>query len=490
MEGKQRAIGGRAGRTLTLASVFVLVMGACTPAVSPSPSGAAPSSAAPSSGTPSSAAPSGSAAGQVELEWFIGLGTGQNPEQVAAENAVVAAFNAANPNIKLTVTIVDNTEAADTLAARAADPPDILGPVGIRGLQTFGEQLLDLSPYIADVDLSEVEPSLIEAFNVDGKQIGLPTGVYSSFIFYNKDLFDEASLPYPPHSAGEQYEGKDWNWATVRELAMQLTVDAEGNDATSPDFDPDSIEQYGLDAQMVENDTRAWSTIFGGSGSAVAADGSSAQWPDNWRTGLQYWYDAVWTDHFIPAKPAVDAVTGSTTDSNTFQFGRTAMAIVHQWYTCCVYPGEGEAAVKDWDIAVLPVGPSGSVTSKLHADTIGIMSSTDHPAEAFQVLNFLSTNADLVQTWGALPAVRSQRDAFFDARDEQFAPLEIDWTVSTKMLEFPDNPSHEGFMPNFPEADSANKSFGSKLWTTGGLDLDAEIDAHVQTLEALFAQGG
>ena len=444
------------------------------------------------SASASASADSSTSGEVVELEWFIGLGTGQNEEQVAAEEAVVDEFNATHPNIHVTVTIVDNTEAADTLATRIAanDAPDILGPVGIRGLQQFGDQLLDLTPYLGEADLSEIEPSLIEAFNVDGKQIGLPTGVYSSFIIYNKSLFDEADLPYPPHEVGEQYQGQDWTWDVLRDLAMELTVDANGNAATDAAFDADNTEQFGFDAIMVENDVRAWSTEFGGSGSAIADDGTSAQWPDNWRDGLAFWYDAVWTDGFIPSKPEVDGITGSTTDSNTFQFGRSAMALVHQWYTCCVYPGTGTPAVSDWDLAVLPTGPDGGVTSKLHADTIGIMDTTEHPAEAFEAMTYFSSNADLVQTWGALPAIGSQRDAFFAARDEQFAPLEIDWTVSTKMLEFPDVPSHEGPMPNFAEADAANKSFGNKLWTTPGLDLSTEIDAHVQTLQSLFEEAG
>ena len=63
---------------------------------------------------------------------------------------------------------------------------------------------------------------------------------------------------YPPHEVGDQYEGKEWTWATVRELAMKLTVDANGNDATSADFDPANIVQCGLDAQLTENDPRAW----------------------------------------------------------------------------------------------------------------------------------------------------------------------------------------------------------------------------------------
>ncbi len=127
--------------------------------------------------------------------------------------------------------------------------------------------------------------------------------------------------------------------------------------------------QYGLDAQWTENDARAWSTVFGGSGSAVADDGTTAQWPDNWRQGLEYYYDGVWNGHFIPNKAAVDGMAGG----NTFQSGQIAMDVVHLWYTCCVYPAEGTPPVTDWDIAVVPAGPDGKTTSKLHADTIGIL---------------------------------------------------------------------------------------------------------------------
>ena len=469
-------------RVPALLSVLALVAAACGTAAPPSSSVAAPSSSA-----PASAAASPSAAGEpVQIEWFVGLGTGENEEQIPIEEAVVAAFNESQDAIELTLTVVDNTEASDTLATRiaAGDSPDIIGPIGIRGLQSFGDQLLDIGPMIesSGVDLSEIDPALLDVYNVGGKQIGIPMAVYSSFIYYNKSLFDEAGLAYPPHEIGALYEGKPWDWATVRELAMQLTVDTEGNDATSPDFDPTKIDVYGLDAQFTENDARAWSTIFGGSGSAVADDGTTAQWPDNWRTGLQFMYDGIWKDHFIPDQTAVQALA----DGNTFQSGRIAMDVVHQWYTCCVYPGEGTPAVTDWDIAVLPVGPDGTITSKLHADTIGIMDSTESPEAAFQALTFLAASPELITTWGAMPAVESQRDAFFSGLDEQFAPLDIDWNVSSLMLQHPDNPSHEAFMPNFQEADSANKDLGSKIWTTPDLDLDAEIDAHVERLQGIF----
>ncbi len=425
----------------------------------------------------------------VEIEWYVGLGTGENEEQIPREQAVVDAFNTEHPNIKLVMTVVDNDEAATTLATRigAGDVPDIIGPIGIRTLQTFGDQLLDIGPYITEsgVDLSEIEPELVEAYNVGGKQIGIPMAVYSSFLYYNRTLFEEAELPEPPHAVGEQWNGKDWTWDTVRELAMQLTVDTNGNNATSPDFDPANIDVYGLDAQFTGNDARAWSTVFGGSGSAVADDGTTAQWPDNWRDGLEFFYNGIHEDHIIPDQAAATAMG----DGNTFQSGRIAMDVVHQWYTCCIVPATGEPPVTDWDIAVLPVGPDGNITSKLHADTIGIMSATENPDAAFEALFYLTQSEELTSTWGAMPAIESHRAAFFEGLSEQFAPLEIDWNVSTLMLEYPDNPNHESFMPNFDEADSANKDLGSKLWSTPDLDVQAEIEAHVEVLQGLFDQG-
>ena len=58
------------------------------------------------------------------------------------------------------------------------------------------------------------------------------------------------------------------------------------------------------------------------------------------------------------------------------------------------------------------------------------------------------------------------------------------------MLQYPDVPSHEAYMPNFGRADPANKDLGSKLWTTPDLDVDAEISAHVATLQSIFDETG
>ena len=505
MDSRKRTLGGTTLRAIALFSTLALISVACGTTAAPSTSGQ------PASGAPAPSASEGpivtavpgqgglTSDGRPLIRWFVGLGTGERPNHIEVEQAVVDKFNnehnpehadyvAGNSDLVLSLEIYRNAVAYDTLATQIAtgNAPDIIGPIGVRALQSFGDQLLDLSSYITknNVDLSQIPQSLIDVYKLDGKQIGIPMAVYPSFIYYNKTLFKEAGVPEPPHKVGDKFDGKDWNWATLAELAKKLTVDKNGNDATSPDFDPANIVQYGLDSQWTENDARAWATVFGGAGSAVADDGKTAQWPDNWRDGLRFYYDGVWKDHFIPAKPAVDGMAGG----NTFQSGQIAMDVVHLWYTCCVYPTEGAKPVTDWDIAVLPQGPDGNVTSKLHADTIGILSSSKHPDEAFEVLSFLAASPELTQIWGAMPAIKSQQDAFFTGLDTTFAPLKIDWQVARDMLELPDVPSHEAFMPNFQKADAANKALGSKLWTTEGLDVDAEVDKLVTELQGIFDQ--
>ena len=72
----------------------------------------------------------------------------------------------------------------------------------------------------------------------------------------------------------------DWNWATVEELAKILTVDANGNDATSPDFDKTDIVQYGFSFQW-QTDLRYIGSYLGG-----AAPLAGDRWQDGHGSGV------------------------------------------------------------------------------------------------------------------------------------------------------------------------------------------------------------
>jgi multiple sugar transport system substrate-binding protein len=492
MNGTQRT-GPLPRRLLALGVVFALLAVACGTATPASQSPNVGASQPPaSSPTPIAITPepvaSGTggltADGKVLIRWFVGLGTGAQPDQIADEQAVVADFNASQDKITLSLEIYQNTTAYDILSTQiaAGTPPDIIGPVGFRGFYSYGDQLLDLQPYIdsSGFDTSGMDPAILEAYSEGfGGQVGIPFAIYPSFIYYNKDLFDEAGLPYPPEKVGDQYDGKEWNWDTLTEIAKQLTVDAGGNDATSADFDETAIDQWGYYMQWT--DPRGWGTQRGAG--HVVDDSGNAVIPDNWIEAWQWFYDGMWKDHFIPT--GTENRSDLLGPDNAFQSGNVAMDFVHLWYTCCAWPAEGEPQAKNFGIAV-PPSDGGTTTAKLHADTFGIMKATPHPDEAFEVLTYLLNNDTLIARYGALPAVESKQAAFFAALDERFAPNDINWQVALDMLAHPDVPSHEADMPNFLKSDAAIKAFQERIITTPGLDIAAEAETLRQELQGLY----
>jgi multiple sugar transport system substrate-binding protein len=425
------------------------------------------------------------AGGRTVVKWYVGLGTGGDPKQIEVQRKVVDQFNKSQNDVYLTLQIVDNRVASTTLATQIAanNTPDIVGPVGTVGRATFDGNWLDLSPLIQanNFDMSVYEPSVVQNYNLPGQgQIGIPFAVYPSYIYYNKDLFDEAGLPYPPQHFGDTYQGKEWNFDTLRELSQKLTVDEKGNDATSPDFAPDHIVQFGFDLQF-GTDPRAMATLFGAN--RLVDNENKAYIPPNWLAAWNFFYDAMFKDHWMPN----DAYRNSDLfgKGSVFNSGNLAMAYTHLWYTCCIDPVSKAGKVKNWDIGVVPAY-QGVTTAKLHADTFGIMKATKHPNESFQVYKYLITNQDLLTVYGAMPAIKEMQPAFFRGLDEKFSPVKVDWQVAVDSLAYNDVPNHEEGLPNFLKARQATTDFQTLIDTTPGLDINAEAVRLQTTLQGIY----
>jgi multiple sugar transport system substrate-binding protein len=160
------------------------------------------------------------------------------------------------------------------------------------------------------------------------------------------------------------------------------------------------------------------------------------------------------------------------------------MAWTHIWYTGAL---DAKGPVKNWDIAVMP-SYNGKVTSKLHADTFSIMKGTKHPQEAFQVMLFLLQSPELVDAYGAMPAVTSKQADYFATLDKKFAPNKVNWQVVIDSLAYPDDPSHEADMPNFLKAQNDLQAFTTGLRTDPKLDVNAGLDQLQQTLQTSFSE--
>jgi multiple sugar transport system substrate-binding protein len=422
------------------------------------------------------------------IRWFIGIGSGGKPEQIAAEQKFAADFNAAQSDAYLSVEIYDNSVAANQLAIQiaAGNPPDIIGPVGVEGLNIFLDNLLDVAPLIEsqNFDMSKYDPALVDFFKMgaDGETIGLPFATYPSFIYYNKKLFDEAKLAYPPTKVGDTYEGKPWDMAALRDLGMKLTVDKSGNDATSADFDAANIVQWGFDMQWADDRADSEATIFGAS-SVVADDGKTAQITPQFTQGLKWFNDGVWKDHFIPTFPQIQSdLLGK---GNPFQSGNLAMADTHTWYMCCINPAPPAKPSFDWGLAVTPAA-NGKTTAKFHNDTFSILNTTKNPTEAFKVLAKMVESGDLLAQYGAFPADPALQQAYFDTVQKQYPDSKIDWTVPQAMLGYVDKPNHQAWLPNYQKSRTALKALYNKYRTTKGVDIDAELGTLKTTLQGIF----
>ncbi len=433
---------------------------------------------------------------KVTIRWYVGLGAGTDAPLIEAQEALVADFNTSQDEIEVVIEIVDNDQAYDVLSTQiaAGNAPDIVGPMGIRGRASFPGAWLDLTQLIEDndYDLSDFDPSLVDFYKVEGEgQLGIPFAVFPSFLMFNTRLFDEAGIPYPPAAYGDPYidwdgNEREWNMDTLREIAMILTVDQDGNDATMDGFDTNNIIQFGYGNQFT--DVRGRDTMFGAA-NFVDEDGNAVI-PEQWRTAEAWYHQAMWEDYFYPNGVYGGSELLGGAGGNWFGTGNLAIVNIHLWFM-----GWGTADIGDeWDFAPVP-SYEGVTTAKLHADTFGIMETTEHPEEAFEVLTYLlGERADELTTlYGGMPARLSLQDGYFDrvavTQGETYPDVnwaDKNWDIVVSGLTYPDNPNHEEAMPAFLEASARYAEYSQLVDNNADADVNAELDALQADLEAIF----
>lgn len=432
------------------------------------------------------AGPSVQARDKVTITWFIGLGTGTDPRQRDTQQAVADAFNASQDAIELQIYIAaTNPTAYDVLATLIASgtPPDIVGPAGFAGANSFAGQWLDLQSLIdkTGYSLEGLPDNLVESYrSLDASLTGLPFAIYPGVLYYNKDLFDEAGLNYPPAVAGDRYVMPDstkvpWDYDTVANIGKILTVDANGNDATSPDFDSSHIVQYGFIHQWdtIRSDFHTFGPAY-----VVNADGK-VQFPDTWRAEAQWLWDSIWTWHITPTD---GVISSELFNGNAFASGRVAMARSMAWYTCCLH----ELAA-NWDLAVQPAY-QGAIYAPFDLDTFRIHRNTPHPDEAFQVLTYLLDDAelDLTTAYGAFPARPELQGPWIQAKAEEY-PSVTHWEVIPDSIALAPNPHHEEWYPGFSKGQTRFQAFLAVIYSDAGgaFDMNAEFDKLQSDIQAI-----
>jgi len=414
----------------------------------------------------------------VELVWTYWAPYATSDQIEMAEN-VAAEFNASQNDIELEVIVITEQDAL-TLMLASGDGGDIVGPVYTAVANRSMDAWLDLDPYISGYDLGVFSQGAVDILRTDlWGWVGLPTAVYPSVLFYNRDLFDAADLAYPPHAYGEPYDdGDEWTIEKMEELARLLTLDSRGRDANSPYFDAYDVVQFGYHPQ--------WTTLRGelsifGPGSFVDQNGYYAQMPDHWREGISWYYEGMWPgeDGAVIMPNAAYEKTDLFGNGNTFNSGNVAMAHSHLWYTCCMQD------VESWDVAAIP-SYDGEVTAPAHVDMMSVYRGTEHPEEAAAALYFVVTHPDMVEAWGGFPALEEVQQGYFDEIDDRYPGVDVDWQVVLDSLDYVDVPNNDAWLPNVDAAIDRINYFQTLYGESEDLDLEEEVESMVNDLQDIF----
>ncbi len=160
---------------------------------------------------------------QVTLKF---MGWEASPLETQSVKEGLEQFMKENPNIKVEYTPVAGDYDAKLLTMMAGNAaPDVFfcRAATYRDFQKRGG-LLDLTEYLnREMNINEFIPFAREKMLIDDRVYGLSSCNTVSVLFYNKELFDEADLPYPPNNPEEA-----WSWEEFVDIARQLTIEENG----------------------------------------------------------------------------------------------------------------------------------------------------------------------------------------------------------------------------------------------------------------------
>lgn len=233
--------------------------------------------------------------------------------------------------------------------------------------------MLDITDRVANSDIigkAEYFQGPLNSVTWDGKLFGVPKYTDTIGIFYNKDLFAKVGLTEPPTT-----------WEEVAEYAEKLTDPAN------------SVYGVTFSARAGEEGTFQFLPIIqmsGGNADKVNTEGAAAVL-DLWKKMI----DNGWASRDVLS-------LGQWDSTGTFNSGNAAMAVSGPWEIDRMV----EDADFDWGVALLPtITEGGDRSSALGGFNWGIMSTTQHPDEAFRLLEYYVSQEDrLFPEFGNLPA--------------------------------------------------------------------------------------
>ncbi len=363
----------RLSAILASALALLLLMSACAPAAS-DPSGE------PASGQPSSApSPQQSepdADQPITITYSNFNASGGNEETLAK---MYEAFHEEYPNITVEIETIASSDYFTQLQTRVAGgtAPDCY-ELNIENFAAYANK--GALAEITGVDLSGLDDTSLKAFNVGGKQYGLPGNFSNVVLFYNKDLFDQAGLDYPT---------ADWTQDDLQKAAEAIR--ALGDDI------------YGYYQPLTYNEFYKVVAQFGGSLLSEDKSKFTINTPEN-VAAAQMMADRILVSNVQPN----DVQMGGIGDWDLFMSGRLGMMPTGIWAFGTFTDGCDFA----WDVAVEPGKEQKATHFFSNACCINASADADKQAAAATWITWLTSSdkaaAIRIEAGWDLPAIKDQ----------------------------------------------------------------------------------
>jgi multiple sugar transport system substrate-binding protein len=351
-------------------------------------------------GLTSSTALLASAANAVEIEYWQYF----FDARVEAMDTLIANFEAANPDITVTMTHFPYADYRTKVAAAipAGEGPDVV-QLFYGWLNDYVEAEL-IQPLPSDTfpaaQIDEEFFPMVQAMKDGENYWALPTAVRSLALFYNERLFEEAGIDGPPTTLDE-----------LMETAAALTkTDAAGN-----------ITQVGITAGMTAQDHHWWRE-------GLVRQFGGEPYVDDYQT-VNYNSDAgaaalgFYTDMFLGDAP-VSAIGFMDEPQAAFKAGRAGMHIDGSFRIGSL---NGTRGLK-WGVTELPANADGNRSnySSYWVNAITTKAEGEKYDAAVKFMEYI-TSDEAMQIWldtvGELPAKPSVGMTDANANDETFGPF-------------------------------------------------------------------
>lgn len=155
--------------------------------------------------------------------------TRATPDQLAVWSKATREFMRLNPDIKVRFENLPYQQYWDKIQTMnaAGVSPDVIFMESSRFPKFVSSGAVEnLDQYIkrdGDVGLADFFPKALESYKWNDHVYGLPNDIAIGVVFYNKDLFDEAGVPYPKQG---------WTWDDYLKAAKMLTFDFDEDGRT------------------------------------------------------------------------------------------------------------------------------------------------------------------------------------------------------------------------------------------------------------------